>query len=111
MAAAATRATSAISACWRGKPEFLPWIRRSATPEAVKRYFAHYAKGKVERFEWPGLDGLNFMLHEGLAGGGIASLRHDPQGKALAQIFMDFPVEVPAAWIDADGPLAGWNAE
>lgn len=93
------------------KADYLPWIRRSATPEAVGRYFAHFVKGKVERFEWPGLNGLNFMLHEGLAGGGIASLRHDPQGKALAQIFMDFPVEVPAAWLEPGGPLQGWPKE
>lgn len=91
------------------RPEFLPWIRRSATPEAVGRYFSHFVKGRVERFEWPGLSGLNFLLHEGLGGGGIASLRHDPQGKALAQIFMDFPVEVPASWIEKGGPLENWS--
>ncbi|MGI6853976.1 acyclic terpene utilization AtuA family protein [Mesorhizobium sp. 1B3] len=93
------------------RPEFLPWIRRSATPEAVGRYFSHFVKGPVERFEWPGLRGLNFLLHEGLGGGGIASLRHDPQGKALAQIFMDFPVEVPASWIEKGGPLENWSKE
>ncbi|MCR5855822.1 acyclic terpene utilization AtuA family protein [Mesorhizobium sp. J428] len=93
------------------KADYLPWIRRSATPEAVGRYFAHFVKGKVERFEWPGLNGLNFMLHEGLAGGGIASLRHDPQGKALAQIFMDFPVEVPADWLAEGGALDGWDKD
>lgn len=93
------------------KAEYLPWIRRSATEEAVARYFAHYVKGKIERFEWPGLNGLNFVLHEGLAGGGIASLRHDPQGKALAQIFMDFPVEVPADWLEQGGALEGWDKD
>lgn len=93
------------------KADYLPWIRRSATPEAVGRYFAHFVKGKVERFEWPGLNGLNFMLHEGLAGGGIASLRHDPQGKALAQIFLDFPVEVPADWLATGGALDGWDKD
>jgi hypothetical protein len=93
------------------RPDFLPWIRRSATPEAVRGYFAHFVRGPVERFEWPGLHGLNFMLHQGLGGGGIASLRHDPQGKALAQIMMDFPVEVPAAWLAPDGPLAGWSED
>ncbi len=30
---------------------------------------------------------------------GTASLRHDPQGKRLAQILMDFPLEVPVAWL------------
>jgi hypothetical protein len=91
------------------RPEFAPLLRRQLTPQAVRAYFAHYAKGEVERFDWPGLSGMNFMLHQGLGGGGIASLRHDPQGKALAQILMDFPVAVPAAWLDAGGPLAGWS--
>ncbi len=91
------------------RPEFAPLLRRQLTPQAVRAYFAHYAKGEVERFDWPGLSGMNFMLHQGLGGGGIASLRHDPQGKALAQILMDFPVAVPAAWLAAGGPLAGWS--
>jgi hypothetical protein len=51
------------------------------------------------------------MLHGGLGGGGIASLRHDPQGKALAQIMMDFPVEVPASWLAKGGALEGWSKE
>ena len=52
-------------------------------------------------FEWPGLNGFNILLHQALGGGGTASLRHDPQGKALAQILMDMPVAVPAQWRDA----------
>jgi hypothetical protein len=89
-------------------PDFLPYIRASLTDEAVRNYFAHFVKGRVERYEWPGLNGLNFMLHQGLGGGGIASLRHDPQGKALAQILMDFPIAVPAEWAAPGGRLAGW---
>ncbi|MBL8582253.1 MAG: DUF1446 domain-containing protein [Rhizobiaceae bacterium] len=91
--------------------EYLPWIRRSLTEAAVGNYFAHFARGKIVRYEWPGLSGRNFLLHEGLGGGGIASLRHDPQGKALAQILMDIPVEVPAEWLDDGGPLVGWRRE
>jgi hypothetical protein len=89
-------------------PEFLPALRQSLTAEAVKDYFAHFVKGEVERFEWPGLNGLNFVLRQALAGGGVASLRHDPQGKALAQILMDFPIEAEARWLEPDGPLALW---
>lgn len=91
------------------QPEFTGILRERLTAAAVKRYFAHFARGKVERFEWPGLHGFNFLLHEGLGGGGIASLRHDPQGKAMAQILMDFPVEVPAYWLAPGGPLAQWR--
>lgn len=98
------------------KADYLPWLRRSLTTEAIGSYFAHFlengaAAKKVERFEWPGLNGLNFMLHEALGGGGVASLRHDPQGKALAQILMDFPVEVPAEWLRPGGELQAWQKE
>lgn len=91
------------------KPEFLPWIRRTLTPEAVAGHLSHFVRGHVERFDWPGLLGLNFLLHEALGGGGVASLRHDPQGKALAHILMDCPVEVPAVWLDQGGPLQDWE--
>ena len=93
------------------RAEFVPILRRSLSPEAVAAYLSHLAAGFVEIFEWPGLDGFNILLHEGLGGGGIASLRHDPQGKALAQILLDMPVAVPAAWIAPGGPLAEWGAD
>ncbi|BCH33342.1 terpene utilization protein AtuA [Mesorhizobium sp. L-8-10] len=93
------------------RPEFVPVLRQALTPDTVGAYLAHFAKGKVERYEWPGLDAFNFLLHEGLGGGGIASLRHDPQGKAMAQILMDMPVSVPAAWLVPGGPLAGWKEQ
>ena len=32
-----------------------------------------------------------------LGGGGIASLRYDPQGKAYASMLLDLPVRVPDA--------------
>ena len=67
------------------KSEYVPAIRAALTPSAVAVYLAHIVKGRVERFEWPGLDGFNFLLHEALGGGGVASLRHDPQGKAFAR--------------------------
>jgi hypothetical protein len=36
------------------------------------------------------------MLEQALGGGGIASLRIDPQGKAMAQQLLDMPIPVPA---------------
>jgi hypothetical protein len=38
---------------------------------------------------------MNFVLTRALGGGGVESLRIDPQGKALAQMLLDFPVPVP----------------
>ena len=60
-------------------------------------------KRRVDRYDLPGIAGLNFVLHEALGGGGIASLANDPQGKAYAQMLLEFPVPVPA---DIAGTLA-----
>jgi hypothetical protein len=81
------------------KPEYLAPIAAQLTPEAVKQYMAHVVEGTVERYDWPGLHGFNFILNQSLGGGGVASLRYDPQGKAHAQMLMDFPVTVPASWV------------
>ena len=76
-------------------PRYLPLLRAQLTADAVAGYFAHLVRGEVARYEWPGLDGFNFVLKQALGGGGVASLRHDPQGKAYAQMLLDFPLAVP----------------
>ena len=88
-------ASSALSVLAR-RPEYLPLLRSQVTAAAVKHWLSHLVLGQVERFEWPGLGGFNFLLHEALGGGGIASLANDPQGKAYAQMLLEFPVPVPA---------------
>jgi hypothetical protein len=82
------------------RPEFQPVLDAQLTPEAVKGYMAHVVEGTVERYDWPGFHGFNFILNGSLGGGGVASLRYDPQGKAHAQMLMDFPVTVPKSWVD-----------
>ncbi len=78
------------------KPEYLPWIRAALMEDVVRDWFAHVGVSKVERFELPGMHALNFMLHDALGGGGVASLRVDAQGKAFAQMLMDYPIPVPS---------------
>lgn len=85
------------------RPDFVPLLRQALTAERVRGHLAHLVQGRAERFEWPGLHGFNFLLHEALGGGGVASLRYDPQGKAHAQLLLDMPVAIPQAWIDS-----GW---
>ncbi len=82
------------------KPGYLPYIRAALTEERVRKHFAHVCEGPVERFELPGIHALNFMLHDSLGGGGIASVRIDPQGKGYGQILLDIHIPVPAelAW-------------
>ena len=85
------------------KPDYLPYIRSALSEEAVKDYFAHVCEGKVERFDLPGSHSLNFLLHESLGGGGIASVRIDPQGKGFAQMLLDIEIPVPVDLAARDG--------
>ncbi|RMJ04080.1 hypothetical protein DOQ08_01400 [Marinobacter litoralis] len=79
--------------------EFVPYIQAALTEEAVAEWMAHTLNpesGKVTRWALPGLNAFNFLLEHSLGGGGIASLRIDPQGKAFAQQLLEFPVPVPS---------------
>ena len=79
----------------------LPILRQQLTAEALASYMEHLVSGDVVRYDWPGLNGFNFLFRRALGGGGIASLRFDPQGKSHAQILLDFPIRLPAALQDA----------
>jgi len=77
--------------------EFLPFIRTALTEDAVADYMAHTGHSGVTRYDLPGINGFNFLLTDALGGGGIASLRNDPQGKGYAQMLLEFPVRVPTS--------------
>jgi hypothetical protein len=89
------------------KPEYYPFIRRALTEDVVKDWFRHeFARDKdgrpgmtpnprVERFEVPGTCALNFLCHEALGGGGVATMRLDQLAKGKAQQLLEIYVEVP----------------
>ena len=78
-------------------PGFFPFVKEALTAKAVESYFSHVFENqeeqvKVQRYELPGISALNFVLKNSLGGGGVASLRSDPQGKAYGQILLDFKI-------------------
>lgn len=82
------------------KPEYLAWIAAALSEAAVAEWMQHVLDGqtgKVSRWYLPGSHSLNFLLENALGGGGVASLRIDPQGKAFAQQLLELPVPVPKA--------------
>ncbi len=72
------------------------FLRAFLTEARVADYFAPLKPQGVVRYELPRLRSFNFVLSGILAGGGSRSLRTDAQGKALAAILLEMPVEVPA---------------
>ena len=81
--------------------EYLPYIAAALTAPYVASRFAHFmASPEIDRYVLPGLCALNFVLHHALGGGGVASLRNDPQAKGYAQILLDSPVTLPATLLE-----------
>ncbi len=83
------------------KPEYFPWIVAALTASYVASRFEHFmASPEMDRYVLPALPALNFVLHHALGGGGVASLRNDPQAKGYAQILLDTPVSLPAQLLE-----------
>jgi len=78
-------------------PKYVGVLRREVTAQRMADHFRHLVGGPVQRFEAPGLHAFNFLLQNALGGGGMASLRIDPQGKAYGPMALEMMVEVPRA--------------
>ncbi len=81
-------------------PKFYPAICNYLTEDVVIKCFKNFLEGSVEKYLLPGSSSINFMLNDVLGGGGPASLRNDPQGKAYAQILLDQMIPIPANLLD-----------
>jgi hypothetical protein len=70
-------------------------LKQHLTAERVHKFFAGLGTTKVERFEAANVLGLNFLLHDALAGGASRSLRSDTQGKSYAGTLLTMMIEAP----------------
>jgi hypothetical protein len=75
--------------------DFYPVLLREVDADRVATHLAHLGANSVTRYELSGIHAVNFLLAGGLGAGGTASLRFDPQGKAVAQQLLDMEVELP----------------
>ena len=86
-------------------PRYVPHLRAELTPARVLAHFVGAVEGPVVRHEAPGLHAFNFVLERALGGGGMASRRIDPQGKAYGQRLLEMTVRVPRSWaVDPASP-------
>ena len=72
------------------KPEFIPYIWHSLTEKKLRETFQHFlgSNSMIERFYLPGSNSINILISDVLDGGGMASIRNDPQAKGFAQILL-----------------------
>ncbi len=78
------------------RPEWYPLLARELTVERVSQHYGALISGRVDRFELPNLNALNFLLHGALDGGGTLSLKTDAQGKVVSTAMLRLVLTVPA---------------
>jgi hypothetical protein len=74
-------------------PSHFPFLCRYLSADRVREHFGAMVQGKVIRYELPKLAGLNFVMHDALAGGVTRSLALDAHGKCFSSILLD--LELP----------------
>lgn len=76
------------------------WLVDYLTAEQLRMLIPEAAALRVERFEFPNLRALNFLIH-GLLGRGVAETsRVDPQAKGLGEHLRARVVEIPRELLD-----------
>jgi hypothetical protein len=70
-------------------PADYPRLEREVTVERVRAHFASIVRGKVRRYELPGIGALNFVMEGTLGGGVTRSLALDAHGKCLASKMLE----------------------
>ena len=79
------------------EPRWYDVLQKFVTRNKVADHFHGMIEGKVERYELPNLNALNFLLHGALDGGGTLSLKTDAQGKVYSTALLRMVIDVPDA--------------
>jgi hypothetical protein len=75
------------------------FLVKELTAERVRQFFRKLGVSRVERFELPNVQALNFVLYDALAGGASRSLKIDTQGKLLGTAILDLELPVSADFL------------
>jgi hypothetical protein len=68
-------------------------LKRTLTPERIKREFPALVQGEVERYVVEHLHGLNIVMHDALEGGVNSSLNLDSHGKSWSYLILGLTLD------------------
>jgi hypothetical protein len=95
--------TSSINV-WAYDPSDFALLKRTLTPERLKRSYPRLIRGKVKRYVLEHLHGINLVLYEALEGGVNASLNLDSHGKSWSFLVLRLPLDEPRVAAEEGGP-------
>ncbi len=65
------------------------------TPARVKNQFGELVHGDVDKYIYPNVKAINFVLHESLEGGATQTLSMDTLGRNQGFLLQELTVDVP----------------
>jgi hypothetical protein len=68
-------------------------LKRTLTPERIKREFPNLIIGNIERYIVEHLHGLNIVMHDALEGGVNSSLNLDSHGKSWSYLILGLTLD------------------
>lgn len=84
---------------WARSADAYSWLSEHLTVDRLRELIPESAELKVERFEFPNVNGLNFVLFGYLEKGVSSCTRIDPQAKGLGEYLASRRVDVPVALV------------
>ena len=78
---------------WVYDPDDFELLKRTVTPERIKREFPRLIRGDVKRYVIEHLRGLNLVMGEALEGGVNASLNLDTHGKSWSYLILGLALD------------------
>ncbi|MBJ7412235.1 MAG: DUF1446 domain-containing protein [Phenylobacterium sp.] len=88
---------------WTHNPVAYGWARAHLTADRLAELMPEAKDLRIERFELPNLQALNFVIHDLLDGGATETMRFDAQAKALGEYVRSRLVEVPSVLLTGEG--------
>src|SRR3954447_10233332 len=68
-------------------------LKRTVTPERIKKEFPNFVRGPVKRYVIEHLHGINIVMTDALEGGVNASLNLDSHGKSWSYLILGLPLD------------------
>ena len=68
-------------------------LREQVTVERVRELFGPLVQGEINRYEFRGLKGLNFVMTDALEGGTSNNLLVDPHGKCYQTLMLELEID------------------
>lgn len=82
---------------WVKSDDAYAWLSSALSTEKLRELLPEAKDLRIDRFEFPKLRAVNFVVHGLLAGGAVATLRFDRQAKALGEFLRARHLPIPKA--------------